>query len=40
LGGTILAKNIENNADSADLRAIFISERKPVKAGSVPDFKR
>jgi hypothetical protein len=38
--GTILAKNIENNGDSADLREIFVPEPKPVMAGSVPGFKR
>jgi hypothetical protein len=38
--GTILAKNIDNNGDSADLREIWVPEPKPVTAGSFSGFEQ
>jgi len=36
--GTILAKYIENNGDSADFREIVVPESGAVMAGSFPGF--
>jgi len=38
--GTILAKNIDNNGDSADFREIWVSEPKPVIAASFSGFEQ